>query len=582
MKYHQHTRPSLTTGDDHLGHGDGMHAHLSPYTRLYLLLRPEFKDIAIVAIFAIVVATLGLATPVAVEALVNTVAFGRLLQPLIVLCVILFAFLGFAAVLKSLQAYIAEIMQRRLFVRVVADLANRLPRVQKSSLDQCHGPELMNRFFDVMTVQKSASLLVLDGITIVLTTVIGMILLGFYHPFLLGFDVLLLISMGAIVFWLGRGAVPTAIQESVAKYDVAAWLEQLAQYPITFKSGNGLRNAVEMADQLTSEYVKARRRHFRVLMRQILFSLGLQAVAGSLLLGLGGWLVINGKLTLGQLVASELVIAVIVGSFAKLGKHLESFYDLLAAVDKLGYLFDLPIERSGGNELPDSHQGAAVKVCGASFQFSASHAGIPETTLSIEPGEMIALVGPPGTGKSTLLDLLFGLREPESGHILLDEADLRSLELGSMRQQVRLVRGLEIISGTILQNLHFDGQRTPADVRSSLKALGLFEELMRLPDGLETILQPDGSPLTESQGRRLMLARAVLSRPRLLLIDQLLDGLADELLPKVMMAVEQLRPACTIVIVTGRREVAEPCDRVHTIGPSPQDEPDTFPLSMAS
>ena len=261
MNDHQHTRPSLTTGDDHLGHGDGMHTHLSPFTRLYLLLRPEFKDIAIVAIFAIVVATLGLATPVAVEALVNTVAFGRLLQPLLVLCVILFAFLGFAAVLRSLQAYIAEIMQRRLFVRVVADLANRLPRVQKSALDQCHGPELMNRFFDVMTVQKSASLLVLDGITIVLVTFVGMILLGFYHPFLLGFDVLLLISMGVIVFWLGRGAVPTAIQESVAKYDVAAWLEQLAQYPITFKSGNGLRNAVEVADQLTSEYVKARRRH---------------------------------------------------------------------------------------------------------------------------------------------------------------------------------------------------------------------------------------------------------------------------------------------------------------------------------
>lgn len=584
MSHHVHSEQNLTNKENHaMGatprHGED--AHLSPLARLYYLLRPDFKDIGIVAVFAIVVATLGLATPVAVEALVNTVAFGRLVQPLIVLCLILFAFLGFAAVLKSLQTYIAEVLQRRLFVRVVADLANRLPQVQKSALDHCHGPELMNRFFDVMTVQKSAALLVLEGVTITLTTLIGMILLAFYHPLLLGFDVLLLASVGIIVFWLGRGAVPTAIEESVAKYQVAAWLEQLAQYPITFKSGNGHRNAVEIADQLTSDYVIARRRHFRVLMRQILFALGLQAVAGSLLLGLGGWLVITGKLTLGQLVAAELVVAVIVGSFAKLGKHLESIYDLLAAMDKLGHLFDLPTERTSGNELPDSLHGIAVKICGASYCFLPGRSAIDETNLSIQPGEMVALTGPPGTGKSVLLDLLFGLRQPECGHIVLDEADLRSLELGSLRRQVRLVRGVEVISGTIYQNLRFDRQLLPSEVRSTLKGLGLYEELMRLPEGLETVLQSSGTPLSESQLQRLMLARALLSRPRLLLIDRLLDGLADELLPPVMNALEQLRSACTIVIVTGRRDVAQLCDRIQFIGPPPQDLSDARDFSVA-
>jgi putative ABC transport system ATP-binding protein len=557
------------------------HAHMSPLGRLYQLLRPDRIDIAIVAIFAVVVATLGLATPVAVEALVNTVAFGRLLQPLIVLCGILLAFLGFAAALTSLQAYLAEVLQRRIFVRVVADLANRLPRVKKSALDECHGPELMNRFFDVMTVQKSSALLVLDGVSLVLQTVMGMILLGFYHPLLLGFDAMLLASIATIVFWLGRGAVPTAIQESLAKYQVAGWLEQLAQHPIMFKSGKWPRQAAEFADHLTGEYLKARKRHFRILMRQVLFSLGLQAVAGSLLLGLGGWLVINGQLTLGQLVAAELVVAVIVGSFAKLGKHLESFYDLLAAVDKLGHLFDLPTEKFDGNELPLSSQGVAVEIRGVSFRFPAGSTLLNELTLSIPSGEMIALAGPSASGKSTLLDLLFGLRQPDQGHILFDQEDLRSLNLGSLRNQVHLVRGVEVIAGTISQNLQSGRQPTPPEVRTTLKAVGLLEEFMRLPAGLETPLQPSGAPLSESQVQRLMLARALLARPRLLLIDQSLDRLSDDLLPKIVAALKLHQPECTIVIATGRREIAQPCSRVHAIGPPPWEEtvPDEFSVA---
>jgi ABC-type bacteriocin/lantibiotic exporter with double-glycine peptidase domain len=86
--------------------------------------------------------------------------------------------------------------------------------------------------------------------------------------------------------------------------------------------------ALERADHLIFDYLTARASHFRILMRQIVFALGMQAVASTVLLGLGGWLVISAQLTLGQLVAAELIVAVIVGSFAKLGKHMESFYDV--------------------------------------------------------------------------------------------------------------------------------------------------------------------------------------------------------------------------------------------------------------
>ena len=329
---------------DHGADDHGAREHVSPLARLLGIIRPEKHDIWVILVFSLVVGVLALASPIAVEALVNTVAFGQYLQPVIVLAIILFTFLAFAAAIRGLIVYVVEIIQRRLFVRVVEDLAYRLPRVQQQAFDREYGPELVNRFFDVVTVQKVVATLLLDGIAIVLQTAIGMAVLAFYHPFLLGFNLVLLFSIGFVVFGLGQGAVTTAVKESVSKYAVGAWLQELTRSPTAFKLHGGSQFALDRADQLAIDWLIARRDHFRILMRQILFALGLQAVAATALLGLGGWLVIQGELTLGQLVAAELIVMVIVGSFAKIGKHLESFYDLLASVNKLGHLFDLPTE----------------------------------------------------------------------------------------------------------------------------------------------------------------------------------------------------------------------------------------------
>ncbi|MFO0871433.1 MAG: ABC transporter ATP-binding protein [Pirellulales bacterium] len=549
-------------GSSHGGH------HPTPWRRLLAILQPEAGDIAVVAVFAAVVGLLTLASPIAVEALVNTVAFGRFLQPVVVLCLILLTFLAFAATLRILQAYVAEVIQRRIFVRVVSDLAYRLPRVRSSALDEQHGPELLNRFFDVMTVQKTSALLVLDGIAIVLQTVIGMLVLAFYHPYLLGFDVFLLGCLGVIVFLLGRGAVRTAIDESLAKYRVAAWLEELAGAPLTFKSPQGARLAWDIADRLTTDYVRARGRHFRVLLRQIVFAVGLQAVGSALLLGLGGWLVIQGQLSLGQLVAAELIVAVILGSFAKLGKQLESYYDLLAAVEKIGHLLDLPMERSTGASVPLASGPLGARLRRVDYEFSGGHGQWGGLSLEIPAGQFVALVGPPGSGKSLVLDLLYGLREPSAGRVELDGADLRTLQPAALRRQLWLVRDGAVLTGTVAENVHLDraGVGLP-EMREALETVGLWEELLDLPRGLETLLSPAGRPLSESQKRRLLLARALAGRPRMLLIDSLLDSLPAEVMPRIMETLRNRSRECTVVLVTGREDLAQQAARVLSMPP---------------
>lgn len=529
-----------------------------PLDRVLRLMRPEFSDIWIVMVFALVTGILALATPLAVETLVNTVAFGRLLQPVVILALMLLAFLSFSAALLGLQTYVAEIIQRRLFARVAADLSFRLPRVVVSSLDGQSGRELVNRFFDVITVQKATASLLLDGISLVLSTLIGMTVLAFYHPWLLGFDVVLLGLIAFVIFVLGRGAVKTSIKESKAKYKVAAWMEDIVSCTTAFRYRGAADFALDQADHLTYEYLNARKKHFRIVMRQIIFALGMQAIASTALLGLGGWLVISGQLTLGQLVAAELIVTVIVGSFAKLGKHMQSYYDLLASVDKLGMLFDLPMERQDGLLKMPHSEPAEVTINNVRYSTPLRTTKSDPINLTVESGSRLMLTGPSGSGKSHILDLLFGLRMPEEGHVSINGIDPRDLRPDALRKHLALVRNLEIFSGSLEENVHLERPTvSTSDVRDALERVGLIDDILKLPQGLNTQLIETGFPLTPNQVRKLMLARAIVGRPRLLLIDGVIDALPDdeaEELTQMLVSEDRL---WTLIMVTGRDSLAE-------------------------
>lgn len=548
-------------------HASDSHHHASPFTRLREFLRPERSDLWVVIVFALVIGLLTLATPIAVEALVNTVAFGTLLQPLIVLSIILLTFLAFAAALRFLQRFVVELIQRRLFARVAARLAWQLPRVR---LDQQsdYSPELLNRFFDVVTMQKIVAQLALDGLTVVLTVGLGMIVLAFYHPWLLAFDGVLLALLLVNVLVMGRGAVRTSIDESRRKYAVAAWLEDIARCPTTFKASGASEFALNRADRLTTEYLVARESHYRVLMRQILTGLALEAFASAVLLGLGGFLVIQGQMTLGQLVAAELIVTLIVASVAKLDKQFEGFYDLLTSMDKLGHLFDLPVEPSSGAMHLGRTGPAGIALRHVSFAYG-HEVVLSDLHFEVSPGEIIALTGPAGCGKSTLLDLLFRLTEPAAGRVMIDDLDLSDLRPDVLRQNVALVRGIEVLEGSLAENIHLDRPEiTTTGVRDVLRRVGLDD------DRLDTQLTRDGRPLSDSQLWRLMLARAFVARPRLLLIDGLLDGLTDDAALTLMQTLKEMRTSCSIVIATNRPAIIEQCDREWRLDAAMKSHPD--------
>jgi ABC-type bacteriocin/lantibiotic exporter with double-glycine peptidase domain len=475
--------------------------------------------------------------------------------------------------MRALQAFVVEIIQRRLFVRVVADLAYRFPRVSLASLEGEYGPELANRFFDVVTFQKVVAQLLLDGLAIILTTLVGMTVLAFYHPWLLGFDVLLLTMVVGGVTLLGRGGIASGIDESRQKYRLAAWLEDLLRCPIGFKTAGAADFALDRANHFAAKYLAFRQQHFAVLFRQLVFLLALQAVAATVLLGFGGWLVVKGQLSLGQLVAAELIVATILSSMAKLGKHIEGFYDVVAAVDKLGHLFDLSMETQDGSLALRSGSGAQLRVTDVSHASGGDwvQRGV---SLSIEAGEKVALLDPHCAGASTLLDILYGLRIPEGGHVEIENADPRDLRPDVLRRAVVLVRGIEVFQGSIAENVQLGRPDVSiTDVRETLGDVGLLDDILRLPDGLDYRLNATGRPLTDAQLCRLMLARAIVGRPRLLLVDGILDALGDAELDRLGETIAGESRPWTLVLATSRAAVAKLCDRIIETTPSPVESP---------
>lgn len=543
---------------------DSQHPHLSPQRRLRGWLRTESTELWVAVIYSIGIGLLSLVVPVAVQSVVNTIAFGTVLQPLVFLTLAVLAGLGFSAVLQAMRTYVVEMMQRRIFVRVATNSLSRLLRARVEAFDAHHGPELVNRFLDVVTVQKAGAILLLDGLTIFMQTVMGMLLLAVYHPWLLAFDLVLLIAIVIILFPMGRGAIGTSVNESKAKYSLVAWLEEIARWQATFKSTRGGTYAVERADSLVSEYLKYRASHFRILLRQISASLLLHALASSALLGVGGMLVINRQLTLGQLIAAELVVTLVVSGFSKFGKQLETFYDLNAAVDKLGYLTDLPLEANGGESLPSAERGAAIRLNDITFSYGRGRDVLAGVSLDMRAGARIGLTG---FGKSTLLDIIYGLRQPSSGAIEIDGYDIREVRLDHLRSQIALVRAPEIFQGTIAENLKLGNSNiSTADMRAALEVAGLLDDIQCLPEATQTELQTGGLPLSPSQGIRLMIARAILQSPRVLLLDESLDQVESaEARINLARALFRELPGATTLVVSSKHEILALCDAVYDL-----------------
>ena len=525
----------------------------SHYVRLLKMWRLERHDITVTLVFGVAMAVVSLAVPIAAQSLVNIVAATAMVQPLVMLGLMLMIALVAVGILQSLQIIVAERIHQRLWVRTATDWMRRLPRYSRDARNRNSNHELANRFFDVCLLQKDTISLLLDGTSLVLTMGASLILLALYHPWLLVFDVVLIVGIIGVVA-AGWTAGDRADQESFCKYDLFAWIDDVAGGRLLFADARGRAFADARGELLLRKWLDARRSYFTSILRQINSGIALQVIATVGLLTLGGYLVIERQLAFGQLVAASVLVTVIGSGLTRLGRQLDPIYEAAAVAATFAKNLDEKLEPEGGILLPPKDQALSVEL---RDRINGS------VMLTVEPGQRLGLIG--GTGShSRLLDLLYGLYGSDrlsSVDALVDGIETHVLDPEGLRGHVALVRGQEVVWATVRQNLDLGHGSDDRELLELLEVVHLRERVLGLPEGLDTMLigDSDGAPLDEGELRRIVLVRALLAKPRLLLLDRGLDGLGLDAKQRNRLydwLFDRRRP-WTLIVSTGSHECAE-------------------------
>ncbi len=540
---------------------------LSPVRRLVRLLGSYRREIRLVILYAVVIGAINLSLPLGIQALIGQIAGGSISASWGVL--ILFIAVGamLVGLLRVMQLSIMEHLQRRVFTDSAIEFGVRIPRLNLEMLRREHLPEIVNRFFDTLTIQKGVPKLIIDGSTAALQIIFSLLLLSFYHASFVLFSLLLLAVLGALFWWTAPVGLASSLKESKQKYRLAYWLEELGRVAATFKLAGENRFPLTRADAITVDYLDARSKHWRILLTQFISSAVFRVLVLVGFLVLGSLLVMENQLNIGQFVASEILIIFVVDSIEKLILLHETGYDVLTAIEKIGQVADLPLEREDGVRVEEFCPGGpfSVELRNLSYRFAdQDRTVLRRLNLKINGGERVAVAGYNGSGKSTLMQILGVLRRDFSGSLLFNGLPKQNINLRSLRNHIGDFSSQEdIFKGTVIENITLGRSEVPLpQVLQTIEQVGLSTFIRELPAGIDTELLPGGKNLPRSIVCKLVVARAVVTEPNLLVMEEPTNGLDFRDRLRIAKHLTDKSHPWTLVAVTEDPLLAALCDRV--------------------
>ena len=540
---------------------------LTPVRRFFRLLANEKKDIGYIYLYAIVIGLVTLSLPLGIQALINLISGGMVFSSVYLLLVVVIGGVFISGVMQIIQFTLVETLQQRIFAKAAFEFTYRIPRVKAESLLGYYPPELMNRFFDVLAIQKGLPKILIEITGAILQILLGIMLLSFYHPFFIAFGFLTIMIVALIIYFNGPKGLQTSLVESKYKYRVAQWLEDIARSLSTFKlSGTGHLPMKKM-DGLVNSYLLYRKKHFKILKIFFWNAVIFKTVVIGGMLALGTFLVVERQISLGQFVATEIIIILLTNSVEKLIQGIDTIFDVLTAVEKLGNVTDLPLEREQGFRLAPQHsqEGLFLKVTDLKYTFEGRQsAALNGLSFSLNPGESVCVTGTDGSGKKTLLNVLSGLLENYQGGITFNGISMRDLNMGSLRSYIEQNIAVDdIFAGTILENITMGRDHISlADLEWILDLLNLTDPISKLPDGLSSIMLPGGRSYADSFIAKITLARSMITRPKILMVNYLLHTSTDIERLRLMQELTKDSAPWSLLILSNDSMIMQQCDRV--------------------
>lgn len=540
-----------------------MPTKLSPVARILNLVKLERKEITAVYFYAILNGLIQLSLPLGIQAIIGFVLGASMRASLIILIVLVVAGVLAAGIMQVNQMKIIEKIQQKIFVRYAFAFAEHIPKLDLKKVDHLYLPELINRFFDVPVLQKSLSKILLDIPTASIQIIFGLVLLSFYHPAFILFSFVLILLLWLILRYTGNKALETSIEESNYKYRVAGWLQETARIIKSIKLAKSNDFHLQKTDDEVTQYLDARNRHFGILKLQYHVLVIFKTVITAAMLIVGTLLLVNQQLNIGQFIAAEIIILLVLNSVEKLIMNMGSVYDTLTSVEKIANLTDKPMEANGSVNLAETGKGLKLELKNLSFSYNNENEVLSNINLELLPNEKICIQGKDSSGKSTLLRILAGAYTGFNGSMLLNDVPLGNYNLDSVRSQIGvLINQQDIFNGTVWENISFGNESISMQTVIDLAAkTGLNDFIATLKNGFDTMLDPTGKRLPRNVVQKILLVRALAVKPRLLLLEEPWQDSENSYKQQIFQLLTQIENT-TLVVVSNDEEFAGLCDKV--------------------
>tara|TARA_R110002051_G_scaffold234092_1_gene295708 strand:- start:79142 stop:80809 length:1668 start_codon:yes stop_codon:yes gene_type:complete len=541
---------------------------LSPFKRLIGLLKLDRRDILQTLYYAIFAGLVNLSLPLGIQAIINLIQGAEISTSWIILVILVTGGVAFGGILQLMQIRIIENVQQKIFTRASFELSYRFPKIKMSELNNYYPPELANRFFDTINIQKSLAKLLIDFPASLLQIIFGLLLLSFYHPFFIIYGLLLVLLIYVVFKFTAEKGLNTSLEESKYKYKVAHWIQEVARSLVSFKLSGNTSHALTKNDLLVGDYLNARENHFRVLVIQFVQMIGFKVLVTGGLLLIGGLLVLNQEMNIGQFVAAEIIILLVINSVEKLIRGLETIYDLLTSLEKIGQVVDKEIEQQDGQSPLTQDSELIIELDAVGFAPINSKVKIIDNlSLTILPKSTTLILGSNGSGKTSLLRLIAGLYQPTEGNIFINNIALDNIIPNHYRSFIgQSLTEESTFEGSILNNITFgDTSISQEDLYWAIEKTELSKFVKKQPKGIHTFIFPEGQQLPHNVAKKIVLARAIVRKPKLLILKEPLDQLDEMDALKIMdFLIDKTNP-WSIIIVSHDPKWLTRCDRILTL-----------------
>ena len=531
--------------------------------QLSVAMKAEKKIMSLIFSYALAVGFFSLIIPLTVQELVST--FSYAVQPVMIwtLTVIMFSVLLFVGLFKTFHFYAVDVVQRRVFARVAVAMVEQMPRVRFRG---ARG-NLSSYFIETVFMQRALSTLLIDLLNVVVGGTVGMIMLVVYHPYFLLYNILLMAGFAITFFVLSRGALKTTLDMSHAKYDVFNWIQEISANSLQMKATDSHPFLMAKTNELVMKYTDARKARFAVLVRQYVGSVAGQAVAQAGALGIAAFLMSQGQLTLGQLVAVQAVVSALIINFDSLIKNMGHVYYFFTSLTHLDEVFKQEQDKVSTEStvaLPKHlNQGVRVICKGASLVRNGVSV-FDGFNLDVAPGEKLGIYARTAAAKTALARVLGGLEQPTSGVVQYNGIDLRYLSSAALNQSrsVMIDSQLTLIKGTIEDNIVMGRSYvTYDDINAALRFVELEEDVESLPHGIKSDISELGEVLPPAVVVQILLARAILGRPQVLVFDGLIHSIEPSLRERILRKLCSKDESWSVIFVSTDPNLTDHADR---------------------